>query len=99
MTQSVAVIARFTPGAQKRSTLRALLQGMVGPTRSEPGCLSYDLYEVSEGAELVLFERYLDDNALQEHRATEHYVNYRAQLGDLLDSPISVTVLLPVDEA
>ena len=38
-------------------------------------------------------------SSLEHHRTTEHYLNYRAQLSPLLASPISVTVLAPLDEA
>jgi quinol monooxygenase YgiN len=72
---------------------------MVGPTRSEPGCHSYNLYEVPVDGDLVLIERYDDPAALEHHRTTEHYLNYRAQLSPLLASSISVTVLAPLDEA
>jgi quinol monooxygenase YgiN len=72
---------------------------MVAPTRSEAGCRSYNLYEVPAGGDLVLIERYDDQAALEHHRTTEHYLNYRAQLSPLLASPISVTVLAPADEA
>ena len=99
MSHPVGVIARFAPLPEKRSDLRALLEGMVRPTRSEPGCHSYNLYEVPAEGDLVLIERYNDQVALEHHRETEHYLNYRAQLGPLLASPISVTVLAPLDEA
>jgi quinol monooxygenase YgiN len=82
VSHPVGVIARFAPLPEKHSDLRALLEGMVSPTRSEPGCLSYD-----------------DQAALEHHRTTEHYLNYRAQLSPLLAGPISVTVLAPLDEA
>lgn len=99
MSQSVAVIARFAARPDKQTALQTLLEGMVYPTRAEPGCYRYDLYEVSDGGDFVLFERYHDQQALLDHRSTDHYVNYRAQLDDLLASPISVTVLEPLDEA
>jgi quinol monooxygenase YgiN len=99
VSHPVGVIARFAPLPEKRSDLQALLEGMVAPTRCEAGCGSYNLYEVSGGGELVLIERYVDQAALEHHRTTEHYLNYRAQLSSLLASPISVTVLAPVDEA
>ena len=47
----------------------------------------------------ALIERYDDEAALEHHRTTEHYLNYRAQLSPLLASPISVTVLASLDEA
>jgi quinol monooxygenase YgiN len=99
VSHPVGVIARFAPLPEKRSDLQALLDAMVAPTRSEAGCRSYDLYEVPDGGDLVLIERYDDQAALDHHRTTEHYLNYRAQLSPLLASPISVTVLAPVEEA
>ena len=99
MSHPVGVIARFAPLPEKRSDLQALLEGMVAPTRSEAGCRSYNLYQVSADGDLVLIERYDDQAALEHHRTTEHYLNYRAQLSPLLAGPISVTALAPVDEA
>ena len=71
---------------------------MVAPVRSEAGCRSYNLDEAADG-DLVLIEGYNDQAALEHHRTTEHALNYRAQLGPRLASPISVTVLAPLDEA
>ena len=99
MSHHIGVIARFAPLPEKRSDLQALLGGMVAPTRSEAGCRSYNLYEVPADGDLVLIERYDDQAALEPHRTTEHSLNYGAQLVPLLASPISVTVLAPLDEA
>lgn len=94
----VTVIARFTPTPESAGRLRGLLKGMVAPTRAEAGCHSYDLFATQgDGAEFVLVECYQDSSALAAHRASTHYRNYRAQLPELLASPISVTVLAPVD--
>jgi quinol monooxygenase YgiN len=98
VSHPVGVIARFAPLPEKRSDLQALLERMLAPVRSEAGCRSYNLYEAADG-DLVLIERYDDQAALEQHRTTEHYLNYRAQLSPLLASPISVNVLAPLDEA
>ncbi len=42
----VQVIARSVARKGKEDQLRALLQGMLTPTRAEPGCKLYELYEV-----------------------------------------------------
>ena len=99
MSPSIAVIARFAPMPESREALRTLLEGMTTPTRAERGCRSYDLYESVDGGDFVLFERYLSGSALEEHRASTHYQNYRAQLNGLLAKPVDVTVLDALDEA
>jgi quinol monooxygenase YgiN len=98
MSPSIAVIARFTPLPESREALRTLLEGMTTPTRAEDGCRSYDLYESVDG-DFVLFERYRSHSALEEHRGSTHYQNYRAQLSPLLAKPVAVTELAVLDEA
>jgi quinol monooxygenase YgiN len=94
----VTVIARFTPTPESAGRLQGLLEGMVTPTRAEAGCHFYNLFATQgDDAEFVLLECYEDSSALEAHRASAHYENYRAQLPDLLSRPISVTVLAPVD--
>lgn len=47
----------------------------------------------------MLFERYRTRGALEEHRGSTHYQNYRAQLSRLLAKPVAVTELAVLDEA
>ena len=91
----VAVIAGFIPQAGSKDDVANILQGMVGPTRAEPGCLQYDLYESEDG--FHLFERYDDGEAIAAHQATEHYRAYREAIVNLLVEPVSVVVAAPVD--
>lgn len=94
----VSVFASFRPHAEREDALRSLLTWMVERTRAEPGCDRYDLYEEHEaGGALHLFERYRSPEALEAHRATDHYVEYRRQVADLLAAPIGVIVLDPID--
>ena len=96
--QPVSVFASFHPHPGREADLRALLEWMVERTRAEPGCERYDLYEEREaGGVLHLFERYRDQSALEAHRGTEHYIEYRRQVADLLRDPIGVVMLDPVD--
>ena len=99
MTESpVSVLASFYPRAGSEDALRSLLTWMVERTRAEPGCERYDLFEEREdGGALHLFERYRSAEALEAHRATAHYVEYRRRVTDLLEEPIRVLVLDPID--
>lgn len=95
---AVSVFASFRPREGRAGDLRSLLTWMVERTRAEPGCERYDLYEQhGAGGALHLFERYRNQEALEAHRATDHYVEYRRQVEDLLDEPIGVIVLDPID--
>ncbi len=94
----VSVFASFRPREGRAGDLRSLLAWMVEQTRVEPGCERYDLYEEREAGEaLHLFERYRSQEALEAHRASDHYIEYRRQVPDLLEGPIAVVVLDPID--
>lgn len=94
------VFASFSPYAHKVDELRSTLDTMVVASREEPGCVRYDLYQSSdERIRFHLFEQYADSDALEAHRASEHYKAYRAKLPDLLEAPIEVTVLTGLDVA
>lgn len=99
MSPSIAVIARFMPRPGSRAALRDMLETMLTPTRAEEGCRTYDLYESADDSGFVLFERYRSRGALDAHRASPHYVDYRAKVTELLAQPIKVDVLFAIDEA
>jgi quinol monooxygenase YgiN len=96
-TAPAIVFASFNPRPERIDQLRATLDVMVEHTRREPGCEVYDLYESGDGERLHLFERYVDGDALEAHRASDHYKAYRAKLPELLVSPVEVAVLSELD--
>jgi quinol monooxygenase YgiN len=95
------VFVRFFPKAGQEAAVESILRGMIGKTRSEPGCQRYDFYRSAltpSGTMFCLVEKYADDAAIQAHRLTEHYKDYRARIMELLERPIEVTMLEPLDE-
>jgi len=95
------VFVRFFPKPEASEEVKAILETMVVNSRTEPGCLIYDLYDAHDiegkGGVFCLVERYADDEALLAHRATDYYKDYRARILDLLSGPIEVNILHPVD--
>ncbi len=98
MTANVKIVAVLTARADTTERLRALLDGMLEPTRAEPGNLRYDLWQdQSEPSRFVLDELYADADAVAAHRATPYFQSYLAQIGDLAEraafvlEPISTT--------
>lgn len=86
MTHAVKVVAVLTarPGAADR--LRALLDGMLAPSRAEPGNLRYDLWQdQGEPGRFFLDELYADPDAVAAHRATPHFQAYLAAINDLAE--------------
>ena len=74
---------------------------MVNPTRSEEGNEIYNFYEEknNDGKNTFfhLFEIYKDSAALNFHRNTSYYKDYRSKIAKLLEKPIEVKILSSID--
>ena len=97
----IVVFASFYPKKEKSSEVKNIILGMINPTRSEKGNEIYNFYEEKKddgkNISFHLFEVYKDSGALDFHRNTSHYKNYRLKITDLLDRPIEVKVLTSID--
>ena len=93
----IVVFASFYPKNKKNNEVKDIILAMVDPTRSEEENEIYNFYEVKnddgKNISFHLFEVYKDTTALDFHRNTSHYKNYRSKIADLLDKPIEVKVL------
>lgn len=86
MTAPVKIVAILTARPGKADDLQALLSGMLAPSRAEPGNLRYDLWrDQADPARFVLDELYTDNAAIAAHRATPHFQDYLARIGDLAE--------------
>ena len=67
-------------------------------TRREKGCLAYELsHDAKEPTRYFAYERWRDLAGLESHVRSAHFKELVAQLGDLVDGPPDVQVLLPVE--
>jgi quinol monooxygenase YgiN len=95
MTKQVKVVAVLTAKPDAADGLRELLDGMLEPSRAEPGNLRYDLWQdQTQPGRFFLDELYHDAEAVAAHRATPHFQDYLARIGEL--SERTAYVLEPV---
>ena len=96
----IVVFASFYPKNKKNNEVKDIILAMITPTRSEEGNEIYNFYESKKddgkNISFHLFEVYKDSAALDFHRNTSHYKNYRSKIVDLLDKPIEVKVLTSI---
>ena len=97
----ITVLASFYPKEDKYNQVKEILLSMTNPTRLEEGNEVYNFYEEKNPEVKInsfhLFEIYKDTKALDFHRNTAHYKNYRSEIINLLNRPIEVKVLSSVD--
>tara|TARA_Y100000590_G_scaffold211437_1_gene239590 strand:+ start:34 stop:342 length:309 start_codon:yes stop_codon:yes gene_type:complete len=99
--KKIVVFASFYPKKGKSNEVKEIILAMIAPTRSEEGNEIYNFYEEknidSKNISYHLFEVYKNSVALNFHKNTSHYKNYRLKIANLLDKPIVIKVLEPVD--
>src|SRR5438093_2812648 len=89
----VRVIARSVARKGKEDQLRALLKGMLVPTRAEQGCKSYELYESDSTGRFDFDETWESQAALDKHIATPQFRRLEQTIGELLEGPFEVNIL------
>jgi quinol monooxygenase YgiN len=86
MSNHVKVMAILVARPGKGGELRSLLEGLIAPSREEPGNLRYDLWQdQTDPNRFVLDELYADGDAVAVHRATPHFQAYVAAINDLAE--------------
>jgi len=86
LSNHVKIVAILTARPGKAAELRALLDSMMAPSRTEPGNLRYDLWQdQTDPARFVLDELYVDGDAVATHRTSAHFQNYLSVIADLAE--------------
>ncbi len=73
----VSFIVRFKFAPEDRAEVAEMMRLLAAASRREPGCVSYIPHQVEGDPDTVLiYEQYRDEQALAEHRETEHFKKY-----------------------
>ncbi|WP_158944481.1 putative quinol monooxygenase [Granulicella sp. S190] len=68
---------RMTFDPSDREEISEILRHLTAASRQEPGCVSYIPHFVEgEACNVLIYEQYADDAALEHHRGTSHFHQY-----------------------
>jgi quinol monooxygenase YgiN len=85
--EAVTLVVQLRPRDGQEMLLEAELRALVGPTRKEDGCLTYDLHRSAEGpAAYLLHEIWATREAHSKHTNTPHFLRWNARKDALLTS-------------
>ncbi|MEM5789887.1 MAG: putative quinol monooxygenase [Syntrophobacteraceae bacterium] len=86
--QKISVVAKFRAKAGMEVDLKNLLMTLIEPSRSDEGCINYDLHQgTGDPAVFVFYENWQSREHLDRHSATSHVQNFRLKAKDLLAEP------------
>jgi quinol monooxygenase YgiN len=89
MTLRVIAHARAQEG--KRAELEEVFEGLVDPTRAEPGNIRYELLaSLDDELRFTFVEEWQDREALDAHLQTPHITAANARLPELLDGEVDL---------
>ena len=89
----IFLFARLHARAGKRSEVLQAMSEVQGPTRQEPGCLSYGAFaSVRDADEFYIHTRWKDMAAFEYHATLPHTVRFLAMVEPLLDHLFKVTL-------
>lgn len=81
----LTIMANITAKADKIDLLKSELLKLIDITRTEQGCINYNLHQDNENsAHFVFYENWESRECLQAHSKSEHFVQFIAATKDLI---------------
>ena len=97
MDKTIIVIARFKAAQGAETKLKEQLMALLEPSRSDEGCIEYELCQVVDDPARFLFhEIWESKELLEKHLATPHLQLARSKYESLLAEPVEITLLTKI---
>jgi quinol monooxygenase YgiN len=97
--KSITLLALVKAKEGMEETVREELLSLVNPTRSEPGCISYDLHQATgDKSQFMFFENWKSMEDLDKHRKMPHMKAFGQKAGSLMAKPTEVTLFEKISE-
>lgn len=89
----ITVVAQIKAREGMEDTVKQELLALLGPTRSEKGCIKYELHQSVENKSLFMFyEQWASKKDLDEHVHTPHMKAHMQKARDLFSEPPRITL-------
>ena len=89
----IIVKATLTAKPGDRDKIISRSQDVIGSTRSELGCISYELFTSTEDSDvLVMFEQWENMEVLETHMQTEHFKAFGAAIKDMVAKELEISI-------
>ena len=93
MSTEVTVVATIKAKQGMHEEIKKKLLALIPPTRSEKGCITYDLHHSLEDNTVFMFyEIWAGKDALDKHLTTSHIKEFIEKTQDMLSEPINISL-------
>lgn len=91
--KKVTVVARIRAKEGMEEKAKQELMALVSPTRSEKGCINYDLHQSVENKSLFMFyENWASKRDLDEHLEMPYMKSHMEKASEILAGPADITI-------
>jgi quinol monooxygenase YgiN len=93
----LCIIARFHAREGQQEAVAAAIADVAGPTKAEPGCLTYGAYRSTRDPQLFfIYSRWIDEAAFNAHAELPHTRRFLARVEPLITHALDVTRTAPI---
>ena len=90
LCKQIEIIAK----ANSIDNLKQLLTELIEPSRAEPGCVKYELYQCEEQSErFIIIESWESAEALNAHKSTPHFQHFKLAMPELVEDKSSTSLI------
>lgn len=85
----ITVIAKVVAKKDSLEIVKSELLKLIAPTRTEDGCIEYNLHQDNEDPAVFIFHEIWESLAcLENHMSTDHFRNYVNTVGSLIEEKV-----------
>lgn len=89
---NLIIIAKVKAKPGMEAEVKKELMALIGPTRSEEGCVQYNLHQSPDDSAVFMFyENWISQEAFNEHIQTMHLQGLLGKADELFAEPLDVT--------
>ena len=91
--KKVTVVAQIRAKEGMEEKVKQEIMALVSPTRSEKGCINYDLHQSVENKSLFMFyENWASKRDLDEHLEMPYMKSHMEKASEILAGPADITI-------
>lgn len=91
--KKITVIARMKAKKGMEDTLKKELLSLISPSRSDFGCINYDLHQdIDDKSVFIFYENWTSKENLDNHLQTPHLKSFIAKAETMLAEPLVITL-------
>jgi len=91
--KKVTVVARIKTKKGMDESVKQELRALVAPTRSEKGCINYDLHRsIDDRSVFMFYENWVSKEDLDKHLAMPYMKSHMEKAREMLAGPAEITL-------